>query len=277
MSGVKWIRLKTNISLDAKFKQIDTMPDADAIECIWFKLIRFSGRLINGGIFLINDKMAYSEQMLSKEFNRPAELIRKAMNTFYRLRMIDIEYEESSLENPMPESTMPPEKSKPKKESTHFVKQRTNEQNFKAIISNNETFSAISSNNDLYNIALTWMQYKDGKLPKTQNHYDSELSMTRLLNQMIRYADKYGIPAVGIAIDSAIASNYMGIVWNRMDDFKKSAELNSANSSNDKFSVLSADFRAELEESGVIVNQTINYAKLTIEQADKIRAAGVTI
>ena len=98
MSGVKWIRIKTNISLDAKFKQIDTMPDADSIECMWFKLIRFSGRLINDGIFLINDKMAYSEQMLSKEFNRPIELIRKAMNTFYKLRMIDIEYEESDME-----------------------------------------------------------------------------------------------------------------------------------------------------------------------------------
>lgn len=277
MSGVKWIRIKTNISLDAKFKQIDTMPDADSIECIWFKLIRFSGRLINDGIFLINDKMAYSEQMLSKEFNRPAELIRKAMNTFYRLRMIDIEYEENNAECDASKNVRPSDKAKPQKESTHFVKQRTNEQNFKAIISGNEVFSAITNNVDLYNIVLMWMQYKDGKLPKTQNHYDSELSITRLLNQMIRYADKFGISAVGAAVDSAIAANYMGIVWNRMDDFKKDADLVSDDSSNDRFSVLSEDFRAELEKSGVIVNQTINYAKLTTEQADKIRAAGVTI
>ena len=101
--------------------------------------------------------------------------------------------------------------------------------------------------------------------------------MTRLLNQMIRYADKFGITAVRLAIDSAISANYMGIVWNRMDEFKKDADLASDDSSNDRFSVLSADFRAELEKSGVIVNQAINYAKLTTEQADKIRAAGVTI
>ena len=140
MSGVKWIRIKTNISLDAKFKQIDTMPDADSIECMWFKLIRFSGRLINDGIFLINDKMAYSEQMLSKEFNRPIELIRKAMNTFYKLRMIDIEYEESDMEKQIVASKTS-DKAKPEKESTHFVKLRTNEQNFKAIIAGNESFS----------------------------------------------------------------------------------------------------------------------------------------
>ena len=187
MSGVKWIRIKTNISLDAKFKQIDTMPDADSIECMWFKLIRFSGRLINDGIFLINDKMAYSEQMLSKEFNRPIELIRKAMNTFYKLRMIDIEYEESDMEKQIVASKTS-DKVKPEKESTHFVKLRTNEQNFKAIISGNESFYAISSNPDFYNSVLMWMQHKDGKLPKAQNHYNSELSMTRLLNQMIRNA-----------------------------------------------------------------------------------------
>lgn len=276
MSGVKWIRIKTNISLDAKFKQIDTMPDADSIECMWFKLIRFSGRLINDGIFLINDKMAYSEQMLSKEFNRPIELIRKAMNTFYKLRMIDIEYEESDMEKQIVASKTS-DKVKPEKESTHFVKLRTNEQNFKAIIAGNESFSAISSNSDFYNSVLMWMQHKDGKLPKAQNHYNSELSMTRLLNQMIRYADKFGITAVRLAIDSAISANYMGIVWNRMDEFKKDADLASDDSSNDRFSVLSADFRAELEKLGVIVNQAINYAKLTTEQADKIRATGVTI
>lgn len=276
MSGVKWIRIKTNISLDAKFKQIDTMPDADSIECMWFKLIRFSGRLINDGIFLINDKMAYSEQMLSKEFNRPIELIRKAMNTFYKLRMIDIEYEESDMEKQIVASKTS-DKVKPEKESTHFVKLRTNEQNFKAIIAGNESFSAISSNSDFYNSVLMWMQHKDGKLPKAQNHYNSELSMTRLLNQMIRYADKFGITAVRLAIDSAISANYMGIVWNRMDEFKKDADLASDDSSNDRFSVLSADFRAELEKSGVIVNQAINYAKLTTEQADKIRATGMTI
>lgn len=276
MSGVKWIRIKTNISLDAKFKQIDTMPDADSIECMWFKLIRFSGRLINDGIFLINDKMAYSEQMLSKEFNRPIELIRKAMNTFYKLRMIDIEYEESDMEKQIVASKTS-DKVKPEKESTHFVKLRTNEQNFKAIIAGNESFSTISSNPDFYNSVLMWMQHKDGKLPKAQNHYDSELSMTRLLNQMIRYADKFGVPAVCLAIDSAISANYMGIVWNRMDGFKKNADLITSDSSDDKFSALAADFRAELEKSGVIVNQTINYAKLTTEQADKIRAAGVTI
>lgn len=276
MSGVKWIRIKTNISLDAKFKQIDTMPDADSIECMWFKLIRFSGRLINDGIFLINDKMAYSEQMLSKEFNRPIELIRKAMNTFYKLRMIDIEYEESDMEKQIVASKTS-DKVKPEKESTHFVKLRTNEQNFKAIIAGNESFSAISSNSDFYNSVLMWMQHKDGKLPKAQNHYNSELSMTRLLNQMIRYADKFGVPAVCLAIDSAISANYMGIVWNRMNGFKKNADLITSDSSDDKFSALAADFRAELEKSGVIVNQTINYAKLTTEQADKIRAAGVTI
>lgn len=276
MSGVKWIRIKTNISLDAKFKQIDTMPDADSIECMWFKLIRFSGRLINDGIFLINDKMAYSEQMLSKEFNRPIELIRKAMNTFYKLRMIDIEYEESDMEKQIVASKTS-DKVKLEKESTHFVKLRTNEQNFKAIIAGNESFSAISSNPDFYNSVLMWMQHKDGKLPKAQNHYNSELSMTRLLNQMIRYADKFGVPAVCLAIDSAISANYMGIVWNRMDGFKKNADLITSDSSDDKFSALAADFRAELEKSGVIVNQTINYAKLTTEQADKIRAAGVTI
>ena len=66
------------------------MPDADSIIVIWFKLLCLSGKQNNKGVFMLNDKIAYTEEMLGAIFRRPLNTVRLALKTFESYGMIEI-------------------------------------------------------------------------------------------------------------------------------------------------------------------------------------------
>ena len=82
MSEVKWIKIATNIFDDEKIKLIEILPEADGIIVIWFKLLCLAGKQNNNGIFMLNDKIAYTDEMLSTIFRKPLPLVRLALTTF---------------------------------------------------------------------------------------------------------------------------------------------------------------------------------------------------
>lgn len=90
MAEVKWIKITTNIFSDEKIKLIEQLPDGDTIIVIWFKLLCMAGRENNNGIFLMNNKIAYTEEMLATIFQRPLNTVRLALATFEAYGMIDI-------------------------------------------------------------------------------------------------------------------------------------------------------------------------------------------
>ena len=90
MSDVKWIKIVTDIFDDEKILLIESMPERDAIIVIWFKLLCFAGKQNNGGVFMLNDRIAYTDEMLSTIFRRPLNTIRLALNTFEQFGMIEI-------------------------------------------------------------------------------------------------------------------------------------------------------------------------------------------
>lgn len=90
MSEVKWIKIATNIFDDEKIKLIEILPEADGIIVIWFKLLCLAGKQNNNGIFMMNDKIAYTDEMLSTIFRKPLPLIRSALKTFEDFKMIEI-------------------------------------------------------------------------------------------------------------------------------------------------------------------------------------------
>lgn len=89
MADVKWIKINTDIFDDEKFTLIDSMPEADAIELIWFKLLVFAGKSNNNGLFFFNDRVAYTDEMLASVFHRPLNVVRLAMKTFEEFGMIE--------------------------------------------------------------------------------------------------------------------------------------------------------------------------------------------
>lgn len=88
---VKWIKITTGIFDSRKIKQIDAMPDADAVMVIWFKLLCLAGTANDNGYLLLTDSIAYSEEMLASEFRRPLNTVRFAIATFARLGMVELD------------------------------------------------------------------------------------------------------------------------------------------------------------------------------------------
>ena len=58
MGEVKWIKITTDIFDDEKILLIESLPDADSIIVIWFKLLCLAGKMNNSGVFVMNDTVA---------------------------------------------------------------------------------------------------------------------------------------------------------------------------------------------------------------------------
>jgi len=89
VADVKWIKIVTDIFDDEKILLIESMPEHDAIIVIWFKLLCLAGKMNNGGVFIMNDKIPYTEEMLSTIFRRPLNTVRLALNVFEQFGMIE--------------------------------------------------------------------------------------------------------------------------------------------------------------------------------------------
>lgn len=90
MADVKWIKIVTDIFDDEKILLIESMPDGDSIIVIWFKLLCLAGKNNNEGVFIMNDRIAYTDEMLAAIFRRNINTVRMALKTFEEFNMIDI-------------------------------------------------------------------------------------------------------------------------------------------------------------------------------------------
>lgn len=90
MSEVKWIKICTDIFDDEKIRLIEAMPEADSIIVCWFKLLTHAGKQNNGGVFILNNNIPYTDEMLAAIFNRPLNTVRLALNTFIQFGMVEI-------------------------------------------------------------------------------------------------------------------------------------------------------------------------------------------
>ncbi|MBQ1791875.1 MAG: phage replisome organizer N-terminal domain-containing protein [Oscillospiraceae bacterium] len=90
MADVKWIKIVTDIFDDEKILLIESMPEADSIIVIWFKLLCLAGRQNNSGVFLMNGRIPYTDEMFATIFRRKLNTVRLALKTFEQYGMIEI-------------------------------------------------------------------------------------------------------------------------------------------------------------------------------------------
>lgn len=90
MAEVKWIKLVTDLFDNRKIKQIEVLPDGDAIIVIWMKLLCLAGNINDRGYVYFTNEIPYTDQMLSTQFNRPLTTIQLALKTFEQFGMIEI-------------------------------------------------------------------------------------------------------------------------------------------------------------------------------------------
>lgn len=90
MAEVKWIKIVTDIFDDEKILLIESLPDSDAIIVIWFKLLCFAGKQNNKGVLMLNDRIAYTDEMLATIFRRKKSTVKMALQVFEDFGMIEI-------------------------------------------------------------------------------------------------------------------------------------------------------------------------------------------
>lgn len=90
MADVKWIKIVTDIFDDEKILLIESLPDGDSIIVCWFKLLCLAGKQNNSGVLMMNERVAYTEEMLATVFRRPLQTVRLALETFEQFGMVEI-------------------------------------------------------------------------------------------------------------------------------------------------------------------------------------------
>ena len=90
MADIKWIKITTDVFDDDKILLIESLPDADSIIVIWFKLLCLAGKQNNSGVFIMGNKIPYTEKMLSTIFRRKESIVQLALRTFEQFGMIEV-------------------------------------------------------------------------------------------------------------------------------------------------------------------------------------------
>jgi predicted phage replisome organizer len=89
MAEVKWIKIVTDVFDDEKILMIESMPEADGIIVIWFKLLCLAGKQNNSGVFQMG-RMPYTDEMFATIFRRHINTVRLAISAFEQFGMIEI-------------------------------------------------------------------------------------------------------------------------------------------------------------------------------------------
>lgn len=90
MADVKWIKITTDIFDDEKILLIESLPEADSIIVVWFKLLCLAGKQNNSGVFMMGNHIPYTDKMLSTIFRRKESTVQMALQTFESFGMIEI-------------------------------------------------------------------------------------------------------------------------------------------------------------------------------------------
>ena len=89
MKERKFIKLRTDMYEDTKFKIIDRNPRRDLIHYIWNRLVVLAGKVNKEGELFMSRTIPYTIESLAVEFNREPEEIKLAMDLLIQLEMME--------------------------------------------------------------------------------------------------------------------------------------------------------------------------------------------
>lgn len=272
MASVKWIKIVTDIFDDEKILLIETLPEADSIIVIWFKLLCLAGKQNNSGVFMLNDRMPYNEKMFATIFRRKEATIQLALKTFEEFGMIEILDGAVTIPNWGKHQTLDQIEQKNEymrnymrryREKQRLLACKTNSKtNSKANVSCAEEDKKENKNknknkeppypltefgfsNPLQEKVQEWLTYKAEK----KDTY-KPTGFKSLMLKIQKQAAEYGEQAVMDLIDECMAANWKGIVWDKLQQrkndrsgnpFKEALrkeleyEKNRGNSNNDRY------------------------------------------
>lgn len=258
MADVKWIKITTDIFDDEKILLIESLPEADSIIVIWFKLLCLAGKMNNSGVFMMNDTIAYTDKMLATIFRRKETTVQLALQTFENFGMVEIIDGVITIPNWNKHQSLDAYEKKKQRDRLYQAERRANQ---RALISKSSDISPDSQKTQSSDVAVSeeerdieedkkenksvrettralflrllpdytfsglladkmaeWITYKTERKEPYK-----EQGMKSLLRQVENSAAKYGDRAVCDLIDECMASNWKGIIFDRLKNQKKSA------------------------------------------------------
>lgn len=96
---VKWIKLSTDLFNNRKIRQIESLPEGDALVVIWLKLLILASDVNDGGLVYFTKDIPYTDQILATQFARPLATVQMALRVFEQFGMIGIENDLIKISN----------------------------------------------------------------------------------------------------------------------------------------------------------------------------------
>ena len=90
MPDIKWIKIVTDIFDNRKIRQIESLPEGDAILVVWLKILCLAGTINDNGKIYFTPEIPYTDQMLSTQFNKSLPIIQLALTTLVKFNMVKI-------------------------------------------------------------------------------------------------------------------------------------------------------------------------------------------
>lgn len=87
----------------------------------------------------------------------------------------------------------------------------------------------VLENEDLHQCLKEWMEYKDGRKPKSSNHYGTEIGLKKTITQFVSGYREYGIEALKKVVVDSMANNYSGVIWDRLSRIPKNQQVAEQN------------------------------------------------
>ena len=253
MNDVKWIKLTTDMFDNRKIKAIRKLPEGNNIILIWVMLLSLAGRCNASGMIFLTENIPYTNKMLADELDFEESIIYIAIDTLEKFGMISrddnlfisvnnwAEYQSVDGMDKIREQTRKRVRNFREREkqkqlncnkarnttladssiSYSFSPSKSNIHNLNYLLDTySEDYKYITDNKELLEAVTDWMEYKDQKKPKGQNHYDSERGMKGFLNKVTYQSIKYGKESVIEIINDSISNNYQGVTWDRLENKK---------------------------------------------------------
>ena len=273
MADVKWIKITTDIFDDEKLLLIESLPEADSIIVIWFKLLCLAGKMNNSGVFLMNDKIAFTDEMLATIFRRKKNTVKMALDTFQNFGMVEIVDNVITIPNWGKHQNLDQLENKREYMREYMQEYRKKQQGI-ACKTNSKTNSKTNvslldkdidkeidkekevekkkKKNNLATLDEVLADFKDKAIldsnEKLQNiiitwlsyknerkDYYKDTGMTTLLDKFISMFNSYGVEAVVECVNNSISNNYQGIIWDRINKNIKPTQSSTGNAFLDKW------------------------------------------
>lgn len=278
-NDVKWIKITTGVFDDEKMLMIESMPSADSIIVIWFKLLTLAGKQNNDGVFMMSNRIAYTDEMLAAIFRRDLNTVKLALNVFQQFGMIEVVENVITIPNWGKHQSLDAYEKKKARDRDRIAQKRAAQ---KALVAGMSHDSRTTVAKESPSVAFTereedkdidieeekeckretthtlfkrlvadyvlpssvqakmaeWIKYKTERKEPYK-----EQGMKSLLRQVENNVQTYGEWAVCDLIDECMASNWKGIIFDRLKQKPTNQKQTKADEL-DSFYNMAADWAA---------------------------------